>query len=106
MLSHNELTRQADYFKALLLRPLRSSDSVASAEAARLLQALVGQILLRRTKDSTDKNGKKLVELPSIEYFRCPIRLDDETRGLYEEVLQRSKEKFIRAVQEGMVSYL
>jgi SWI/SNF-related matrix-associated actin-dependent regulator of chromatin subfamily A3 len=96
---------QADYFKALLLRPLRSSDAVAGAEAAKLLQALVGQILLRRTKDSTDKNGKKLFELPPIEYFRCPIELDEETRGLYKEVLDRSKERFLRAVQEGTVSY-
>ena len=68
--------------------------------AAKLLQALVGQILLRRTKDSTDKSGKKLVDLPPIEYFQVPVRLDDETRELYDEVLRASTE----ALLTGQVS--
>ena len=47
-----------------------------------------------------------MVELPPIEYFRCPVPLDEETRALYEEVLERSKERFLRAVQEGQVSFV
>jgi len=59
------------------------------------LQALVGQVLLRRTKDSKDLNGKRLVDLPSIEYFEAKVSLDEETRTLYDEILRVSTEAFI-----------
>ncbi|WVF71338.1 hypothetical protein IAT40_006141 [Kwoniella sp. CBS 6097] len=88
---------QPEYFKSLLLRPLKRGDS----KAAQLLQALVAQILLRRTKDSKDTKGKKLVELPGIEYFRCAIKLDDETRKLYDEILEGSRRKFQEAMRTG-----
>ncbi|WWD17137.1 hypothetical protein CI109_101574 [Kwoniella shandongensis] len=88
---------QPDYFKSLLLRPLSRGDPAAG----KLLQALVGQILLRRTKDSRDSRGNKLVDLPSIEFFRCPVQLDDDTRKLYDEVLDSSKRKFEEALRTG-----
>ncbi|WVQ99528.1 hypothetical protein IAU59_006664 [Kwoniella sp. CBS 9459] len=88
---------QPEYFKSLLLRPLKRGD----AKAAQLLQALVAQILLRRTKDSKDAKGKKLVELPGIEYFRCAIKLDDDTRKLYDEILEGSRRKFQEAMRTG-----
>ena len=59
------------------------------------MQALVGQVLLRRTKDSKDLNGKRLVDLPSIEYFEAKVSLDEETRTLYDEILRVSTEAFI-----------
>ncbi|EIW70483.1 hypothetical protein TREMEDRAFT_60987 [Tremella mesenterica DSM 1558] len=85
---------QPAYFKSLLLRPLRNGDS----NAGKLLQALVGQILLRRTKDSRDAHGNRLVELPPIEYFQCPVKLDEDTRKLYDEIRAASA----RRLQEGM----
>ncbi|WVR06882.1 hypothetical protein IAU60_003918 [Kwoniella sp. DSM 27419] len=88
---------KAEYFKTLLLRPLKRGDGTA----ARLLQALVAEILLRRTKDTKDASGKKLVELPSIEYFRCAIKLDEETRKLYDEILEGSRRKFQEAMRTG-----
>ncbi|OCF32964.1 DNA repair protein Rad5 [Kwoniella heveanensis BCC8398] len=88
---------QPEYFKSLLLRPLKRGDP----KAAQLLQALVAQILLRRTKDSKDAKGKKLVELPGIEYFRCTIKLDYDTRQLYDEILEGSRRKFQEAMRTG-----
>ncbi|WWC62158.1 uncharacterized protein I303_104750 [Kwoniella dejecticola CBS 10117] len=86
-----------DYFKTLLLRPLKRGDPTAG----RLLQALVGEVLLRRTKDSKDANGKKLIELPSIEYFRVGVKLDEETRKVYDEILEGSRQRFREAMETG-----
>lgn len=73
------------------MRPIKNGDPAA----ARLLQALVGQILLRRTKESTDAEGKKLVDLPPIEYFEARVALDEETKTLYDEILRVSTEAYI-----------
>lgn len=88
---------QAEYLKSLLLRPLKSG----SPAAAKLLQALVGQSLLRRTKDSRDSKGTLLVTLPPIEHFQVPVTLDEDTRGLYDEMYAVSRERFQRALLSG-----
>ncbi|CAD6586976.1 MAG: hypothetical protein TREMPRED_004617 [Tremellales sp. Tagirdzhanova-0007] len=88
---------QPQYFKSLLLRPLKNGE----AAAVRLLQALVGEILLRRTKDSRNSSGHRLIELPAIEYFQCPIQLDSITRQLYDELRSASAVKFQEALQTG-----
>ncbi|KIR59606.1 DNA repair protein Rad5 [Cryptococcus bacillisporus CA1873] len=85
------------YFRALLLRPLSRGDPTAS----KLLQAVVSQILLRRTKDSKGANGANVIELPEIEFFRVPVNLDDETRKVYEEVLEHSKRRFEETLRTG-----
>ncbi|KGB78750.3 hypothetical protein CNBG_4588 [Cryptococcus deuterogattii R265] len=85
------------YFRALLLRPLFRGDPTAS----KLLQAVVSQVLLRRTKDSKDANGANVIELPEIEFFRVPVNLDDETRKVYEEVLEHSKRRFEETLRTG-----
>lgn len=90
---------QPEYFRSLLLRPLRDGDP----EAGKLLQALVGQILLRRTKDSKDAQGKKIIELPPIEFFQCPIKLDDDTRALYDEISAASVRRLQDAMRTGEV---
>lgn len=90
---------QAQYFKSLLLRPLKAGQP----HAGKLLQALVGQVLLRRTKDSKDAAGKSLVSLPSIEYFQVPVQLDKETRSLYDELHEVSKKRFQEALRTGQV---
>jgi SWI/SNF-related matrix-associated actin-dependent regulator of chromatin subfamily A3 len=91
---------QAEYFKSLLLRPLKSG----APEAAKLLQALVGQSLLRRTKDSRDSKGTLLVTLPPIEHFQVPVVLDEDTRVLYDEMYTVSRERFQKSLISGGVS--
>ena len=97
---HSDQLFQPQYFKSLLLRPLKNGE----AAAVRLLQALVGEILLRRTKDSRNSSGHRLIELPAIEYFQCPIQLDSITRQLYDELRSASAVKFQEALQTGEVS--
>lgn len=100
--STEKLTVKPEYFKSLLLRPLKNGDG----SAGKLLQALVAQTLLRRTKDSKDAQGNRLVSLPPIEYFQVPVQLDDETRQLYDEMYEASRERFREALRTGGVSLL
>lgn len=90
---------KAEYFKSLLLRPLKNG----RASAGKLLQALVAQSLLRRTKESQDAGGNLLVTLPPIEYFRVPVQLDEDTRKLYDEMYEASRERFQEALRTGGV---
>jgi SWI/SNF-related matrix-associated actin-dependent regulator of chromatin subfamily A3 len=90
---------QHDYFRSLVLRPLKAG----SPAGGRLLQAIVGQILLRRTKDSADKDGNKLVTLPPIEYYQCPVKLDPQTRETYDEVMRESIRRFRESMNNGQV---
>lgn len=72
-------------------------------EAGKLLQAVVGQILLRRTKESKDASGKKIIELPPVEFFQCPIKLDAGTRALYDEIAEASRRRLENAMRTGEV---
>ncbi|GMK54505.1 hypothetical protein CspeluHIS016_0110910 [Cutaneotrichosporon spelunceum] len=88
---------QPEYFRTLVLRPLKSG----SAEAARLLQGIVGQALLRRTKETRDKVGKPLVSLPPIEFYQVRVKLDEETRRIYDEVHSELRRRFEESVRSG-----
>lgn len=91
---------QHEYFRSLVLRPLKHGSSAAG----RLLQAIVGQSLLRRTKDTKDKDGNKIVSLPPIEYYQCPVKLDPQTRETYDEVFKESGRRFRESMSTGTVS--
>ncbi|KAI9639359.1 uncharacterized protein MKK02DRAFT_39660 [Dioszegia hungarica] len=88
---------QANFFKSILLRPLKAGDPMA----ANTLQAIVGQSLLRRNKDSRNARGEKLVELPPIDFFECIIPLDEETRALYDEISDVSRSRFNNTLRTG-----
>ncbi|KAK4688842.1 hypothetical protein P7C73_g1286, partial [Tremellales sp. Uapishka_1] len=90
-----------DYFKSLLLRPLKNGDP----KAGKLLQALVGQILLRRTKESKDSAGKRLVELPGIEYFQCLVKLDEQSRELYDAIQREVSRRFEESLHSGETTH-
>ncbi|KAJ4477055.1 SNF2 family N-terminal domain-containing protein [Lentinula edodes] len=80
----------ADFFKRLLLRPLK--DGIPSG--AELLRALMSHVCLRRTKEMQDGAGNPLVPLPPVEIIKIPVTLSDEARSLYEEVERLSGQKF------------
>jgi SWI/SNF-related matrix-associated actin-dependent regulator of chromatin subfamily A3 len=46
------------------------------------------------------------VQLPPIEYFQCPVTLDDDTRRMYDEVREISAQRFQEAVRTGQVRHL
>ncbi|KAL1760634.1 SNF2 family N-terminal domain-containing protein [Schizophyllum commune] len=79
---------EEDFFKRLLLRPLKAGDP----SGAEILRALMGQICLRRTKEMQDSEGNSLVPLPPVDVTVVPVALDPETRKIYDEVEELSRQ--------------
>ncbi|KAI5123845.1 hypothetical protein M0805_005664 [Coniferiporia weirii] len=79
-----------DFFKRLLLRPLKDG----MPEGYQLLRALMTQSCIRRTKEMHDSDGKPLVPLPGVEMITIPVQLDPKTRELYDAVEDLSQQKF------------
>ncbi|KAJ6625516.1 SNF2 family N-terminal domain-containing protein [Mycena sp. CBHHK59/15] len=80
---------QEDFFKRLLLRPLKDGDPAG----AELLRGLMSHICIRRTKEMQDADGNSLVPLPPVEMIIVPVALSDEARAMYDEVEQLSKQR-------------
>ncbi|KAG6887502.1 hypothetical protein C0992_012023 [Termitomyces sp. T32_za158] len=87
-----------EFFKRLLLRPLKDGDPMG----AELLRALMSHICIRRTKEMQDSSGNPLIPLPSVEMIIVPVTLTDEARvTLYEQVEQASKRCFEQYMRSG-----
>ncbi|KAJ6500012.1 SNF2 family N-terminal domain-containing protein [Mycena vitilis] len=78
-----------DFFKRLLLRPLKDGDPAG----ADLLRNLMNHICIRRTKEMQDADGNPLVPLPPVEMIIVPVALSVEARAMYDEVEQLSKNR-------------
>ncbi|TBU43646.1 SNF2 family N-terminal domain-containing protein [Dichomitus squalens] len=78
-----------DFFKRMVLRPLKDGDPAG----AELLRALMSHICIRRTKEMQDKDGKPLVPLPPVEITMIPVTLTPQAREMYDAVEQLSKER-------------
>lgn len=92
---------EEDFFKRLLLRPLKAGDP----SGAELLRALMSQICLRRTKEMQDSEGRSLVPLPPVDVTVIPVTLDEETRKVYDEVEELSRrhvESFMNSTNNKM----
>ncbi|EPQ57350.1 hypothetical protein GLOTRDRAFT_74086 [Gloeophyllum trabeum ATCC 11539] len=79
----------ADFFKRLLLRPLKDG----SPSGAELLRALMNQICIRRTKEMRDSEGNYLVPLPPVEMILVPVTLHEDARALYDAVDEVSRQR-------------
>ncbi|KAG2055432.1 hypothetical protein BDR06DRAFT_911542 [Suillus hirtellus] len=91
-----------DFYKRLLLRPLKDGDP----SGAELLRALMSHACIRRTKEMQDKFGRPLVPLPPVDITVIPVPLGDEARALYDaigSISQQRVEKFMNQ-QGGMTT--
>ncbi|KAG2126297.1 SNF2 family N-terminal domain-containing protein [Suillus clintonianus] len=91
-----------DFYKRLLLRPLKDGDP----SGAELLRALMSHACIRRTKEMQDSLGKPLVPLPPVDITVIPVPLGDEARALYDaiwSVSQQRAQKFMNQ-QGGMTA--
>ncbi|TFY66346.1 hypothetical protein EVG20_g4743 [Dentipellis fragilis] len=79
----------SDFYKRLLLRPLKDGDP----SGAEMLRALMSQICIRRTKEMQDSDGNYLVPLPPVEMTLVPVELAPEARELYDTIEQLSKQR-------------
>ncbi|KAJ6587041.1 SNF2 family N-terminal domain-containing protein [Mycena vulgaris] len=78
-----------DFYKRLLLRPLKDGDPAG----AELLRNLMNHICIRRTKEMQDADGNTLVPLPPVEMIIVPVALSEGARAIYDEVEQLSKNR-------------
>ncbi|KZT19055.1 hypothetical protein NEOLEDRAFT_1142558 [Neolentinus lepideus HHB14362 ss-1] len=81
-----------DFFKRLLLRPLKDG----SPSGAELLRALMSQICIRRTKEMRDSEGNYLVPLPPVEMIMVPVTLHEDAKTLYDAVDEVSRQRVER----------
>lgn len=86
-----------DFFKRMLLRPLKNGEP----SGAELLRALMSDICLRRTKEMQDANGVPLIALPPVEMIRVPVTLTDEARKLYDQIEAISANRFERILNSS-----
>ncbi|GAA6017503.1 hypothetical protein JCM8202_005709 [Rhodotorula sphaerocarpa] len=82
MLSFLKLCKPLDEAEVWKQYVTKASDE----KRAKLLRAIVLSTTLRRTKDMVDVNGKPLVALPAVTYYKHEVELQGEARQLYAEV--------------------
>ncbi|KAI9572249.1 SNF2 family N-terminal domain-containing protein [Boletus coccyginus] len=78
-----------DFFKRLVLRPLKQGDP----SGAELLRALMSHVCIRRTKEMQDSEGNSLVPLPPVDVTLVPVTLSVEARTLYDAVELVSRQR-------------
>ncbi|WVZ75201.1 hypothetical protein U9M48_023282 [Paspalum notatum var. saurae] len=83
----------------LVQRPYEEGDE----KGLKLVQSILKPIMLRRTKNSTDKEGRPILNLPpaNIEVKYCV--LSEAEKDFYEALFKRSKVKFDQFVEQGKV---
>ncbi|XP_024534461.1 DNA repair protein RAD5A isoform X2 [Selaginella moellendorffii] len=83
----------------LIQKPYEEGDE----RGLKLLQAILKPLMLRRTKDSTDKEGRPILVLPPAQCEVIECNLSESERDFYDALYHRSKVKFDQFVQEGKV---
>ncbi|PWZ25535.1 hypothetical protein Zm00014a_040375 [Zea mays] len=95
-------TKHADcvsMWNKLVQKPYEEGDE----RGLKLLQSILKPIMLRRTKNCTDKEGRPILNLPpaNIEVKYCV--LSEAEKDFYEALFRRSKVKFDQFVEQGRV---
>ena len=67
------------------------------------LQNVLRPIMLRRTKDTVDKNGKKICTLPSSSVAVQHVDLGPAERDFYDAIFSRSKTQFSEYIAAGNI---
>ncbi|KAH9317698.1 hypothetical protein KI387_019467, partial [Taxus chinensis] len=83
----------------LIQKPFEEGDE----RGLKLVQAILRMLMLRRTKDSTDKEGRPIIILPpaSVQVVYC--ELTEAEKDFYGALFKRSKVKFEQFVEQGRV---
>lgn len=83
----------------LVQKPFEEGDE----RGLKLVQTILKPVMLRRTKNSTDKEGRPILTLPpaNIEVKYCD--LSESEQDFYEALFRRSKVKFDQFVEQGKV---
>lgn len=96
---HVEPWNNWGWWNKLVQRPFQDGDE----RGLRILQAILQPLMLRRTKDSTDKKGRRILELPPSEATVIECELSEAERDFYDALYKKSKVKFDKFVEQGKV---
>ncbi|KAH7680561.1 DNA helicase protein [Dioscorea alata] len=83
----------------LIQRPYEEGDQ----RGLKLVQSILKPIMLRRTKSSTDKDGKPILVLPPADIQVIYCELTTAEQDFYQALFRKSKVKFDQFVEQGRV---
>ncbi|CAN6438650.1 unnamed protein product [Victoria cruziana] len=87
------------WWNKLVQKPFEEGDG----RGLKLVQSILRPIMLRRTKHTTDKEGRPILVLPPADVQVIYCELTEAERDFYEALFKRSKVKFDQFVQQGRV---
>ncbi|KAF2300662.1 hypothetical protein GH714_015032 [Hevea brasiliensis] len=87
------------WWNKLVQKPFEEGDE----RGLKLIQSILKPIMLRRTKSSTDREGRPILVLPPAEIQVIYCELTEAERDFYEALFKRSKVKFDQFVEQGRV---
>ncbi|CAH9072757.1 unnamed protein product [Cuscuta europaea] len=87
------------WWNELVQKPFEEGDE----RGLRLVQSILKPIMLRRTKSSTDREGRPILVLPPADVQVIYCELTEAEKDFYEALFKRSKVKFNQFVEQGRV---
>ncbi|KAK6235115.1 hypothetical protein SCA6_010452 [Theobroma cacao] len=87
------------WWNKLIQKPFEEGDE----RGLKVVQSILKPIMLRRTKCSTDRDGKPILVLPPADIQVIYCELTEAEKDFYEALFKRSKVKFDQFVEQGRV---
>ncbi|KAE9600570.1 putative DNA helicase chromatin remodeling SNF2 family [Lupinus albus] len=87
------------WWNKLIQKPFEGGDE----RGLKLVQSILKPIMLRRTKHSTDREGKPILVLPPADMQIIYCEPTEAEKDFYEALFKRSKVKFEQFVEQGRV---
>ncbi|XP_017412646.2 DNA repair protein RAD5B isoform X3 [Vigna angularis] len=87
------------WWQKLIQRPYENGDP----KSLKLVKAILRMLMLRRTKESKDKEGRPILLLPPIDIELIECKQSECERDFYETLFERSKVQFDQYVAQGNV---
>ncbi|KAK6929810.1 Helicase, C-terminal [Dillenia turbinata] len=96
---HVEPWRNWAWWHRLIQRPYESGDQ----RGLRLIRAILQPLMLRRTKETKDKEGRPILVLPPTDIRIIECEQSEAERDFYDALFKRSKVQFDQFVAQGKV---
>ncbi|XP_015873517.3 DNA repair protein RAD5A isoform X1 [Ziziphus jujuba] len=87
------------WWNKLIQKPFEEGDE----RGLKLVQSLLKPIMLRRTKFTTDREGRPILVLPPADIQVMYCELTEAEKDFYDALFKRSKVKFDQFVEQGRV---
>ncbi|KAL7127161.1 hypothetical protein ABFS83_14G237000 [Erythranthe nasuta] len=87
------------WWNKLVQKPFEEGDE----RGLKLVQSILKPIMLRRTKSSTDREGRPILVLPPADMQVIYCNLTEAENDFYEALFKKSKVKFDQFVEQGRV---